>query len=279
MKFLRGFTTFIIGILLFAAMFGLSLILRLETFVEKELVVSVVKEASIQEVKDNAASNEQKKLIEKMLEDEKSEEIIQKIVQNYISYKEDSNYEVSEEDYNLLMDYVVKHLDEINAVSNTKLTEGEIRKQFKYEDFKKNTKEVFTDFDKDSKDMSQTMNLYTKVTSNNTKLILIVSIVVCILLIALVNWAFVKCLKVVGINLIIVGIIFGIMYGFGLFMQSKIMADENVLQVIRAIDIKGFLITAIVEVVVGIVMLIVYKLLNKKDAVAVEEIVEVKADM
>ena len=138
---------------------------------------------------------------------------------------------------------------------------------------------MFEDFDKDSKDMSQTMNLYTKVTSNNTKLILIVSIVICILLITLVNWAFIKWLKVVGINLIIIGVIFAIMYGFGLFMQSKIMADENVLQVIRAIDIKGFLITAIVEVVVGIVMLIVYKLLNKKNDVVAEEAVEVKTDM
>ena len=265
MKFLKGFATFIIGVLLFVLMFALSLILRLETFVEKELVVSAVKEVSIQEIKGDDATNEQKKLIEKMLEDEKSEEIIQKIVQNYISYKEDSNYEVSKDDYDLLIDYIVKHLDEINAVSDTKLTEAEVREQFKYEDFKKNTKEVFEDFDKDSKDMSQTMNLYTKVTSNNTKLILIVSIVICILLITLVNWAFIKWLKVVGINLIIIGVIFAIMYGFGLFMQSKIMADENVLQVIRAIDIKGFLITAIVEVVVGIVLLVVYKLLNKKE--------------
>ena len=265
MKFLKGFATFIIGVLLFVLMLALSLILRLETFVEKELVVSAVKEVSVQEIKGDDATNEQKKLIEKMLEDEKSEEIIQKIVQNYISYKEDSNYEVSKDDYDLLIDYIVKHLDEINAVSDTKLTEAEVREQFKYEDFKKNTKEVFEDFDKDSKDMSQTMNLYTKVTSNNTKLILIVSIVICILLITLVNWAFIKWLKVVGINLIIIGVIFAIMYGFGLFMQSKIMADENVLQVIRAIDIKGFLITAIVEVVVGIVLLVVYKLLNKKE--------------
>lgn len=265
MKFLKGFATFIIGVLLFVLMFALSLILRLETFVEKELVVSAVKEVSIQEIKGDDATNEQKKLIEKMLEDEKSEEIIQKIVQNYISYKEDSNYEVSKDDYDLLIDYIVKHLDEINAVSDTKLTEAEVREQFKYEDFKKNTKEVFEDFDKDSKDMSKTMNLYTKVTSNNTKLILIVSIVICILLITLVNWAFIKWLKVVGINLIIIGVIFAILYGFGLFMQSKIMADENVLQVIRAIDIKGFLITAIVEVVVGIVLLVVYKLLNKKE--------------
>lgn len=265
MKFLKGFATFIIGVLLFVLMFALSLILRLETFVEKELVVSAVKEVSIQEIKGDDATNEQKKLIEKMLEDEKSEEIIQKIVQNYISYKEDSNYEVSKDDYDLLIDYIVKHLDEINAVSDTKLTEAEVREQFKYEDFKKNTKEVFEDFDKDSKDMSQTMKLYTKVTSNNTKLILIVSIVICILLITLVNWAFIKWLKVVGINLIIIGVIFAIMYGFGLFMQSKIMADENVLQVIRAIDIKGFLITAIVEVVVGIVLLVVYRLLNKKE--------------
>lgn len=265
MKFLKGFATFIIGVLLFVLMFALSLILRLETFVEKELVVSAVKEVSVQEIKGDDATNEQKKLIEKMLEDEKSEEIIQKIVQNYISYKEDSNYEVSKDDYDLLIDYIVKHLDEINAVSDTKLTEAEVREQFKYEDFKKNTKEVFEDFDKDSKDMSKTMNLYTKVTSNNTKLILIVSIVICILLITLVNWAFIKWLKVVGINLIIIGVIFAILYGFGLFMQSKIMADENVLQVIRAIDIKGFLITAIVKVVVGIVLLVVYKLLNKKE--------------
>ncbi len=264
MKFLRVFTAFIIGIILFILILALSLIFRVESFIEKDLVVSVVKESSISEINNNAATDSEKSFLEGLLKDKASEEVIERIVQNYISYKTNSNYDVSENDCDFLLDYILKHRAEINAASNTNYSEEDIRKAFNYEECKKTVKKIFNSIDPGTEETNKTMVLYSKITSNGTKAILIVSIVICIAFVALVNFGFVKCLKMLGIDLIGVGVIFSIIYIIISNIQSSIEADKRTLEIIRGINISGFLTTAIIEIVLGIVFLIVYKLLINK---------------
>lgn len=264
MKFLKVFTAFIIGIILFILILALSLIFRVESFIEKDLVVSVVKESSISEINNNATTDSEKSFLEGLLKDKASEEVIERIVQNYISYKTNSNYDVSENDCDFLLDYILKHRAEINAASNTNYSEEDIKKAFNYEECKKTVKKIFDNIDPGTEETNKTMALYSKITSNGTKVILIVSIVICIAFVALVNFGFVKCLKILGIDLIGVGVIFSIIYIIISNIQSSIAADKKTLEIIRGINISGFLTTSIIEIVLGIVFLIVYKLLINK---------------
>ena len=268
MKILRGFLTFIIGIVLFVFVFTLSLVCRTKTFVEKELVVPIVKETATQAIQKGEVTSEQKDLIEKMTNDKEFEKIVERLTSNYIAIQSSEEYNLSKEDYDLFINFVIKYKDEINKASDTKYTENEIRELLSYEETQKAAKEAFNTLEGNTSasEMKQVIDIYTKTTSSNTKLILFLSIVVIIMLITLINWSFTKWFKVLGIDLIISGLIFGIIFGLAKFAQSKIVADASIETMIKSINLNGFIIMAICEVLFGIASIIAYKKLKKKEA-------------
>jgi hypothetical protein len=266
MKFIRGFFTVILAIVLFILVFALSIVFRTKTFIEKDLVVPIVREAATKALNDGEVTKEQKDLINKITSDKDFEKIVEKVTQNYIALQSEEEYTLSKDDYDLFIDYIIKYKDEINKVSKTNYSEKEIREMFSYEETQKQAKEAFDTLEGNTSnsDMKQVINVYSKTTSSNTKLILGLGIVVIIMLITLINWSFIKWFIVLGIDLIISGLFVGSLFAVGEFIKSKVVVDPNYGAMIKSIDLSGFLIMAIGEILFGIACIIAYILLKKK---------------
>ena len=148
MKVVRGILVFLINIVLFVLILGLSLVIRTKTFLEKELAMPLIKETISMQMEENKLPSDYKEAISKIMEDESIEKIVDRSIQNFLEYKNNDNYKLSQDDYNMVMDFILKYKDEINVAEKSKLSEEEIRKLLKYEDFDKMIKEAFENIDK-----------------------------------------------------------------------------------------------------------------------------------
>ena len=267
MKFLKGFLTFILAVVLFVLIFALSLVFRTKSFVEKEVIVSTVNEAITNQIDTQDLTTEQRNLIDSLKKDKDTEKLIQKAVENFVEYKTESNYYLKESDYNLLIDYITKHLDEINAVSDTSYSASEVKEMLKYDEMKDGVNELFdqlSDQMGDNETVDNVVRVYSKTTSNKTMILIGLGIVVTILAIVLINWSFIKWMLVVGIDLIISGALIGIIYILASMGKKLVVAEETIKPYIESININGFMFMAVGEIVFGIVLIVIYSIIKKK---------------
>ena len=266
MKVVRGILVFLINIVLFVLILGLSLVIRTKTFLEKELAMPLIKETISMQMEENKLPSDYKEAISKIMEDESIEKIVDRSIQNFLEYKNNDNYKLSQDDYNMVMDFILKYKDEINMAEKSKLSEEEIRKLLKYEDFDKMIKEAFENIDKgynmDTFDII--INAYTTITGTMVQFVLIAAIVIFILLIMLVSWSLIKWMLVTGIDLIIVGALISAVYILGTVAKSYVKADEMFLRLINSVSLTGFIIMGVIEIVIGIVLIVLYAILKKK---------------
>lgn len=267
MKILKGFITFIIGIVLFVLIFSLSIVYRTKSFVEQELVVNTFKETMLSQMSEEKTPDDVKELVDKLANNKDVDQIIDRYVQNYLAYKTNTNYNISKEDYNIFLNFVLKYKDDFNKYSETKYEEEDIRKEMTYDAVNKLAKQTFEELEKELPDenFTKVITVYAETTSSNTKLILFLAILVCIILITLINWSFIKWLKVTGIDLIISGVIISGLYGLGLAAKKLVVAEETIATIIKNININGFIYMAAAEIVAGIVAIVIYKILKKKE--------------
>ena len=273
MKFLKGFITFILGLLAFVLIFSLSIIIRTKSFVEKEVLTTIIKETTKEAVKNSNLRKKDKDFIDKIINDKDSSKILNRIEQNYLDYQSDSNYELSKKDYDLLIDFIIKYEDEINDLYKTNYSSEKIRNNLKYDDVNRFAKNSFNELSTsdETKDVNEVLTTYIKLTSLATKILILAGIVILLALVALVNWTPIKCLKVLGIDLIISGALIGLIFGAAQIALQSIVADQEVLDIINNINLNGFIIMAVCEFVIGIISIIVYKKLNKKRISKLEE--------
>lgn len=267
MKFLKGLATFILGLLAFVLILALSIIVRTKSLVEKEILTAVVKESTKELVQTNDMNDKQKELVDKIFVDKDLSKIIIRIKDNYLDYQTSSNYKLSEDDYNLIIDFILKYTDEVNSLSKDTITKQEIKAALKYEDVNKFAKDTFHDLttNRENKDVNEVLTVYVKLTSTMTTILIILAIIILLLLVALVHWSFIKCLKVLGIDLIISGIIIGLLYALGTALINHVNGSDDFVNVVKNIDLNGFMIVAIIEIVLGIGSIVGYKILNKKN--------------
>ena len=265
MKFIRWFLTFNLAIILLVFIISLSAIYRTKNMIEKEIAVALVKELFIKSVKEDDINDEQKALIEKIVRDKQTDVVINRAVQNYLAFNLEDNFELSKEDYDILMDYITKYLDYVNTLSDDKYTEEELRNDLNYNNANEYIKEAFNELNGEtsSEDIRMVLNIYSKITSANMKTILFIAIIVFILLITLINWSFFKWMIVMGIDLVISSIFFGTIYGLGLFAKSKIVVDETMRPLVNSINLKGLIILALCEFFAGVLLITAYRVIKK----------------
>ena len=265
MKILEGFITFLLGLLTFILVLSLSLIIRTKSFVEKEILTTVVKETTKEAVDNSSLDKKQKEFIDNIINDKDSSKILNRIEKNYIKYQKDSNYTLSKDDYELVIGFILKHQDDVNALYKTNFTEEQIREAIKYEDVQTLAKNSFNDLttSPEAKEANDVLNVYINLTSSATKLALVGAIIFLLALVALVNWSIIKCLKVLGIDLIICGALIGSLFTAAQIALGNIVADEEVLNIINNINLNGFIIMAVCELVIGIILVVIYKRLKK----------------
>ncbi len=267
MNVLRVIGNILIGIVLFALIFGLTFIIRTKKFIEKDLLHEVMR-ASVEEAykSNEEISTSQKELIDDMFNDKESSGIIEMVIDNYRGYKNESNYHVSKKDAQRLYDFVLKYKDKIYELSGedvSKMSEKEFEEFFDQEKIDEYAKDVFHDFDKNVEEegIQKAIDGYSFATSGNLKIILIISIIACILLLMLINWSLISWTFVTGICLIISGVLMSVIYFLINILKENIL-DTNIK---ISINVSSYLITGIIEIVIGIVLLVIYEKFKKKE--------------
>ena len=267
MNVIRGFCNAIIGIILFALIFMFSFIKSTKSFLEKDLILGVVKGQITETIKKQSGklSDKSQELLDDILSDKDISDVIRIVLDNYEEYQIDkNNFKVNKEDIDKIINYANKYKSTIIEISGEKIDEisdEEFKKIFSEENINQLANEVFSSIDEDVGDGVDTIiNVYSKVTSSKMMLILMGLIIFSIGLLLLINWSLYKWLLVTGIDLIISGLIITFIFLIGVFFTDMIGSTEA----IGEINLNGYIIWGGIEVILGIAMIIVYSNINKK---------------
>ena len=271
---MKGLITYNLGSFLLVLIISLSCMVIAKSFAEKGVLVSAAKVAIIEGIVNNSnLSESEKNAITNITKDSDSTTIIKRAFENFFDYISSDDYNLTNDDYDFLMDYIIKYKDEMNILSESDYTESQIRDLLPYDEANDLVKDSFDDMDGNmsSQDANKIVSIYKKITSVNAKKVVIISMMVIVLLITLINWDFFKWIVVMGIDLVISGIFFGSLYLLGLFLRSKASVSETLLAIIKSLNINVLLWTAILELTIGVLLIIGYKFIKKNNNSQINE--------
>ena len=249
MKFLRHFLTFIVSVLLFLTIFGYTLILNVKDVVQHQVIGEVIK-TSIS--KHNKLTEEEENKIFEAVDRMAAYEDVDNIA---------NNKGVSDKTIDMIIDFSVKHIDDINQLANTNYTVEEIKSNETRKNLKSSIESVYKDLNKDnSKAIIKTVTTYGTVTSKKSTIYVIGIIIVLLVLLGIINLSLYKWIKPFGIVIAVSGSLVSFLYlAFNVFYGFIV---KNVGLDIK-IDTKTILIYGVGEIVVGVVILIIYSIVLK----------------
>ena len=272
MKVVRVICNVLIGIVLFGLIFALTFARTTKNFLEKDVILGVVKETITDTIKEESGklTDKSEELLDKMLKDNDANDLIRTFVDNFDNFQENkTGYKVSDADVEKIYNYAVKYKSTIVEISGNKikdLSDEEFKKIFSSENINNLANEVFESIDGDVGDgIDIAVKAYSKATSDTALIILISSIVFCIILLLLINWSLYKWMLVTGIDLIISGVLIGLIYVAGLLFNDIIMSTEIMKKAIGEIDLTGYMIWGIAELLGGIILLVIYNVIKNKN--------------
>lgn len=273
MKALRIIGNILIGIVLFCLIFTLTFVRTTKHFLEKDVILGVVKGKITETIKEESGklTDKGEEMLDNMLKDNESSDIIRMVIDNFDNYQKDKiNFKVSDSDIEKIVSYASKYKSTIVELSGNKIKEvsdAELKKIFSSENINSLANEVFSSFDDDlGNGIDVVVKSYSKFTSTKALIILISSIVVCILLLLLINWSLYKWMLVTGIDLVITGVLISLIYLAGLVFNDVINSIDIVKEAIGEISLTGYIIWGSIELVIGIILIIIYNVIkNKKD--------------
>ena len=272
MKVLRIIGNVLIGILLFATVFALTFVRSTKNFLEKDLILGVVKEQITETIQEESGkiTNKGQELLDNMLKDNDSSDIVRMVIDNFDNYQNDKiNFKVSDADVEKIFSYALKHKGTIVEISGNKikdLSDEEFKKIFSSENINKLANEIFGSIETDlGEGIDTAITAYSKATSKTALIILISSIVFLVILLLLINWSLYKWMLVAGIDLIVSGVFVGLIYVAGLFLNNIIDSVETIKKAIGEINLTGYLIWGIAEILIGIILIILYNIFKNKN--------------
>ena len=265
MKALRIIGNILIGIILFALLFSFMFITKTRNILEGDLLKDTIRN-TVDEISknDNSLTESQKETIDDMFKDSEVSGIINMILENYKEYRTNSDYSVSYEDAKKLYDFLAKYKSEIKTDSDediSKMTESEFKEYFENKKVDEFTKNAFSEFDKNFNEdtLNIALDAYSFATSAFVRAILVVVIIVFILLLCLINWDFIKWMLIFGIDLIISGTLFILLYGIAELVKDKLLKSSAKIN----FNFNSFLTSGIIQIVIGVVLITIYVVLKK----------------
>ena len=272
MKALRVIGNILFGIILCGLIFVLTFVRSTKNFLEKDVIVGVVKEKITESIKEGGDKLSQKgeELLDDMLKDNGANDIIRIVIDNFDNYQKDKlNFKVSDADVEKIYSYANKYKSTIVEISGNKVKEisdEEFKKIFSSENINSLANEVFGSFDEDLGDgIDIAIKAYSKATSNTALIALIASIIVVLLLLLLINWSLYKWMLIAGIDLIVTGAIICLIYVAGLIFNDVINSIDLIKEAIGKINLTGYIIWGSIEIVVGIILIIIYNVIKNKN--------------
>lgn len=273
MKALKVFLNIIISIMLIAMIFAVSMTFVLKKVFQEEVLIGMAKNAIIDKYIENEETNltnNQKEVIKKILDDKGTNEILNMVLDNYLAYTVLDDYNVSKKDYNTLIKFILKHVNEIDNVSDKKIDKEYIKTNLTYEEVNKMVKDGFEIIDSEggmelSEENIKIINGYAFAVSDELRGYLYTGIGVLILLLMLVNWSAITWMLPTGISLIISGTFVNMIYLLTEFLKDILSTDADVGKYIVNINMGYTALIGISEFILGIALIIIKNKINNNE--------------
>ena len=265
MKTVRIVFSSLFAIILFALIFGYSILFVTKSFLINNVLTESVRATLKENMKDEAG---QKKLVDDMFEDGEAKDIIYMIIDNYSKYHKDgSSYKVTKEDADKLYNFVNKYRKEnikIYDRETSGMTEEEFKEYFSYDKINEFARDSFSTLDKelDIEDVDKLLKAYDIATSNPIRILFILIILVFVAGIILINKPMISGLIPIGIDFIISGVLMSVVY-----IGGEVMAESLVNELLKKdyqISFGSYLVCGITEIVFGIALIIGTVILKNK---------------
>lgn len=273
MKALKVFLNIIISIMLIAMIFAVSMTFVLKKVFQEEVLIGMAKNAIIDKYIENEETNltnNQKEVIKKILDDKGTNEVLNMVLDNYLAYTVLDDYNVSKKDYNTLIKFILKHVNEIDNVSDKKIDKEYIKTNLTYEEVNKMVKDGFEIIDSEggmelSEENIKIINGYAFAVSDELRGYLYTGIGVLILLLMLVNWSAITWMLPTGISLIISGTFVNMIYLLTEFLKDILSTDADVGKYIVNINMGYTALIGISEFILGIALIIIKNKINNNE--------------
>ena len=266
MKVFRNIIYVIIAIFLGIFINLLSLSFILKDVVQGEIISNTIKTSIVSGYLANNIDNltdDQKVLIEDFLKDNEINEVVDSFIDGYLNSQGNEKYRVSQEDVDKLKNYIEKHQEIIKQISNKDIDINDITKEITVDNINSKFDEVYDKLDNNTSQVQPVINSYKYFTVGPAKIILIVIIIVCILLLILISWSLIKWMKTVGICLVSNGAIILFMFVVADALKDFIIKSSNLNIGFSNFTFTNILMVGAIELLVGILLIVTYKILNK----------------
>ncbi len=271
MKALRVIGNILIGIILFGLIFTLTFTRSTKNFLEKDLILGIVKEKIRDTIKEESGkiTDKSKALLDDMMKDDGSSDIVRMVIDNFENYQKDkAGFKVSDADVEKIYSFASKYKKTIVEISGDKIkdiSDAEFKRIFSSENINKIADEVFSSIDKDLGDgIDIAIKGYSKATSKTAMILLIFSIVFFVLLLFLINWSLYKWMLVTGIDFIVSGVFISMIFFAGIVFNDIIGSVDFLKEAIGEINLNGYIVWGASEIVGGIILIVIYHFINKK---------------
>ena len=265
MKILRKILVFILGFILYNLVCAFILTFALKDIVQTEMIGGVVRENILPAITESEdVSSEDKEKIQALLEDEGVNQVINDVVGDILTTFGDENATFDQESIDKIFDYVIDNKEQLEKAIGKEIDTNEIEKfrdsdeynQFT-DELSKTLNETGSTLDSSSRTVIKTYNY---IVSDNFKIALGIIILIYLLLIMLIQWSLYKWLSILGRALYTSGITVMIMYLAVKVFINKLLVDNGIN---ITIDTSNIFLLGIGSLVLGIVLVIIYKIINK----------------
>lgn len=262
MKVLRGVLTFIISFVLVILITSVTITSSIKGIIQEELVGEVAKQAVLTQSEDKEEAQEIVTKIDEIMNYNGTSEMIDAAINEYTEYLDTGDTELSDENVELVINFFKENKENIEKITGEELDMNEIDSQESRSNLRNGFKEAVNEINIPRETpISSIIITYGKFTSQNFKTTMIMIIIGLVLLLALISWSLYKWTKPLGSVLITSGIFVLLVYllisvGLGL-LNSQFESKLD-------INTKHLLISGILQLVSGIILLVIYSIINKK---------------
>ena len=263
MKVLRVLANIVIGIILFVLIFSLSFVKTTESFLEKDLIVGLVKTSITETLKENNNIDSDKEaILDEIFSDSMTKDVVQIVIDNYKLYNENrKNFSVSDSDVEIITNFALRYKNQIGKISKDarEITDAELKEILSKENINQVSSKIYEELSDDAgEEFREIFDVYDVATSKSVTIIMIGVILFFIVLLALINWSLYKWVIVPGVCLIISGLLLSLIYFIGLFINELIDNAEVLNKALGNINVSSYLIAGGIEILVGIILIVVY---------------------
>lgn len=260
MKGLRVFFIVIISIILVFLISFVTFAFTAKQSVEGPILKEAIKETLKKEM--NEVTQEQMDEIEKVLDYEGTDDVIDSILDEYVKYMDEESTEVSNETVEYVFDFIKEHKSDIEKITGEEIDISKIDTVENREEFKKTLDKGFNKIkEQGNSEVNWTIKTYAKITSKKFLIKMLYIIGGLIVLIGLLSFSTYKWMLPVGIVFIVSGVLTGILFLISFFTSTilKVATDVGL-----GVNNKFLLICFLSELVGGIILVVVQNKLNKK---------------